>query len=142
MPAVAAHDSRIGCYFPATEIGFKAIMAREFFGGQCICHRLMLHFPFNRPGRETVRLAMPLLVCACDSDTTTPPGPTIKAAHRAPGGELGRSYYGHSNIYHNPQVKTDHVDFLRRVVPESCRTAPAARTPIRGRPAGNRPIVG
>jgi hypothetical protein len=102
----------------------------------------MLHFPFNRAGRKTVRLAMPLLVCACDSDTTAPPGPTIKAAHRAAGGELGRSYYGHSNINHNPQVKTDHVDFLRRVVPESCRTAPAARTPIRGRPAGNRPIVG
>ena len=58
---------------------------------------------------------MPLLLCACDDDTTTPPGPTIKAAHRAPHGELRRYPYGHFDIYNDPQVKTDQIDFLRRV---------------------------
>jgi hypothetical protein len=78
----------------------------------------MLHFPFDRPGRKTVRPAMPLPLCVCDSDTTTPPDPTIKAAHRAPRGELRRYPYGHFNAYHSPRVKTDKVDFLPRVVPE------------------------
>ena len=80
--------------------------------------RLMLGFPFNRPGRKTAQLHMPLLLSVCDSDTTTPPGPTVKAAHRAPRGELRRYPYGHFDIYHDPQVKTDQIDFLRRVFAE------------------------
>ena len=46
----------------------------------------------------------------------TPPSSTIKAAKRAPRGELRRYPYGHFDIYTDPKVKADQIDFLRRVV--------------------------
>jgi hypothetical protein len=59
---------------------------------------------------------MPLLICVCENDTTTPPGSTVKAANRAPRGELHHYPYGHFDIYNDPTVKTDQVNFLQRVV--------------------------
>ena len=68
-----------------------------------------------RPFRYARRLTMPVLFCVCDADATTPPGPSIRAAHDAPRGELLRYPYGHFDIYNDPQVKADQVAFLRRV---------------------------
>jgi hypothetical protein len=59
---------------------------------------------------------MPLLMCVCDTDATTPPAPAVKAAERAPRGELRRYPYGHFDIYHDPQAKADQVAFLQRTV--------------------------
>jgi uncharacterized protein len=59
---------------------------------------------------------MPLLVCVCDTDSTTSAEPAIKAAGRAPHGELKRYSCGHFEIYHDPQAKADQVNFLQRVV--------------------------
>ena len=50
------------------------------------------------------------------ADATTPPAPSIAAARKAPRGELRRYPYGHFAIYHDPRVKADQVEFLRRVV--------------------------
>ncbi len=61
---------------------------------------------------------MPLLVCVCDEDSTTPAQPAIKVAQRAPRGELKTYAYGHFDIYLDPQAKADQVAFLRRVIPE------------------------
>lgn len=96
--------------------GFEAIVPPESLWRNEFAARLMLRFPFYRPGLETARLTMPLLVCVCENDTTTPPASTIKAATRAPRGELRRYPYGHFDIYNDPKVKADQVDFLRRVV--------------------------
>jgi len=77
---------------------------------------MMLTFPFYRPGHKAAKLNMPLLICICDTDATTPIAPALRAAKRAPRAELRRYPYGHFDIYHDPQVKTDQVAFLRRTV--------------------------
>jgi pimeloyl-ACP methyl ester carboxylesterase len=96
--------------------GFEAIVPPESLWRNEFAARLMLRFPFYRPGLKTPRLTMPLLVCVCENDTTTPPGSTIKAAKRAPRGELRRYPYSHFDIYNDPKVKADQVEFLLRVV--------------------------
>jgi pimeloyl-ACP methyl ester carboxylesterase len=96
--------------------GFEAIVPPNSLWRNEFAARLMLRFPFYRPGRKTAHLTMPLLVCVCENDTTTPPSSTIKAANRAPRGELRRYPYGHFDIYTDPAVKADQIDFLRRVI--------------------------
>jgi uncharacterized protein len=59
---------------------------------------------------------MPLQMCVCDEDATTPVAPAVKAAGRAPRGEVRHYPYGHFDIYHDPQVKEDQVAFLQRTV--------------------------
>lgn len=115
-PAVGDPGSVAAMTAADAKPGFKAIVPSDSLWRNEFTARLMLRFPFYRPGRETSGLAMPLLVCVCDSDTTTPPGSTVEAARRAPRGELRRYPYGHFDIYTDPRVKADQVDFLRRVV--------------------------
>lgn len=50
-------------------------------------------------------------------DVVTPAAPAAKAAQRAPRGELRRYTGTHCEPCLDPQVKADHVEFLRRVVP-------------------------
>jgi pimeloyl-ACP methyl ester carboxylesterase len=101
---------------PDAKPGFEAIVPPESLWRNEFAARLMLRFPFYRPGLKTPQLTMPLLVCVCENDATTPPASTIKAAERAPRGEVRRYPYGHFDIYNDPQVKADQVDFLRRTV--------------------------
>jgi uncharacterized protein len=101
---------------PDAKPGIEAIVPANSLWRNEFAARLMLRFSFYRPGRKAARLTMPLLVCVCENDTTTPPASTIKAAQRAPRGELRRYPYGHFDIYNDPKVKADQVNFLRRVV--------------------------
>ena len=78
--------------------------------------RLILKLGFYRPGRKASRLAMPLLMCVCDQDATTPMPPAVKAAERASRAEVRHHPYGHFDIFHDPQVKADQVAFLQRTV--------------------------
>ena len=58
----------------------------------------------------------PLLVLACDQDRTALPGPAIRAARRAPRGELIRLPGGHYAPFleqHERAVEAQ-LDFLRR----------------------------
>lgn len=96
--------------------GFTAIIPPESLWRNEVSARLMLRLPFFRPVRLAGRLAMPVLFCVCETDTTTPPGSTVTAARRAPRGELRRYPYGHFAIYTDPQVKADQVEFLKRVL--------------------------
>jgi pimeloyl-ACP methyl ester carboxylesterase len=115
-PAVGEPGTLAAMTEPDAKPGFEAIVPPESLWRNEFAARLMLRFPFYRPGLKTPQLTMPLLVCVCENDTTTPPGSTIKAAEKAPRGELRRYPYGHFDIYNDPQVKADQVDFLRRVV--------------------------
>ncbi len=117
VPVVGAPGTVAAMTSPGADAGFKAIVGPESLWHNTFAARLMLRFPFYRPGRKTSEIRMPLLVCVCETDTTTPPGSTIKAAHRAPRGELRRYPYDHFDIYHDPRVKADQIDFLRRAVP-------------------------
>lgn len=116
VPAVGEPGSMAAMTAADARPGFEAIVPPESLWRNEFAARLMLRFPFYRPGRKTTKLTVPLLVCVCDSDTTTPPRSTIKAAQRAPRGELRHYPYGHFDIYTDPRVKADQVDFLRRVV--------------------------
>jgi len=117
-PAVGEPGTLAAMTEPDAKPGFDAIVPPESLWRNEFAARLMLRFPFYRPGLKAPQLKMPLLVCVCEKDTTTPPASTIKAAERAPRGELRRYPYGHFDIYTDPKVKADQVDFLRRVVAE------------------------
>lgn len=115
-PAVGAPGTLAAMTEPDAKPGFDALVPPNSLWRNEFAARLMLRFPFYRPGPTTARLAMPLLVCVCENDTTTPPSPTIRAAHRAPRGELRRYAYGHFDIYSDPKARRDQVEFLKRVV--------------------------
>ena len=116
VPAVGEPGTFATMTQPDAKPGFEAIVPPESLWHNEFAARLMLRFPFYRPGLKTAQLKMPLLVCVCEKDTITPPASTIKAAERAPRGELLRYPYGHFAIYDDPKVKADQVDFLQRVV--------------------------
>lgn len=96
--------------------GFEAIVGGNTLWRNEVAARIMFAVAGYRPVRYASRLAMPVLFCVCDDDTTTPPGPSVQAARDAPRGELRRYPYGHFAIYNDPQVKCDQVEFLTRVV--------------------------
>lgn len=119
LPAVGDPGEVAAMTSPDAKPGLEAIRGPNSLWRNELTARLMLRFPFYRPGTKTARLAMPVMICVCDDDKVTPPGPTVRAAQRAPRGELRRYPYGHFDIYHDPQVKTDQVAFLRRVLADA-----------------------
>ncbi|MCW1958546.1 MAG: alpha/beta fold hydrolase [Mycobacterium sp.] len=109
--------------------GFLRMIPPESLWRNEIAARVMFTLPLFRPVAVAGRLTMPVLFCVCDSDETTPPSSTVKAAGRAPRGELRRYPYGHFAIYSDPQVKADQVAFLKRVLAEPDRRSPNAIRP-------------
>ncbi len=57
---------------------------------QTIAARTALRFTLYRPGRVASRIQPPLLVMVCDRDQTSLVEPSVKAANRAPRGEIVR----------------------------------------------------
>ncbi|MCO5972307.1 alpha/beta fold hydrolase [Actinoallomurus soli] len=55
---------------------------------QVVAARSALRITLYRPGRHAPRVRCPLLVVVCEQDQTAPPGPAVRAARRAPRGEL------------------------------------------------------
>lgn len=75
-----------------------------------------LRVGFYRPGRHARRVSCPLLVLAYDDDGAAVPGPAIRAARRAPHGELARLPGGHYEAFldgHEQAVDLE-LAFLRR----------------------------
>jgi pimeloyl-ACP methyl ester carboxylesterase len=82
-----------------------------------VAARIGLRVGFYRPFRRAARIACPWLVCVADDDAVTPPQPAIKAAMRAPRGELRRYASGHFDIFRGELLEralADQVDFLAR----------------------------
>lgn len=105
---------------PASEAGWRAVVG----GGEDsrwrdrVSARWLLGMPF-RPGRRARRLHCPWLVCVGGADQVARPGPAIRAARRAPYGEL-KIYPGvdHFDIYSGPayeQLVADQLEFLKRL---------------------------
>lgn len=115
LPAVGDPGDVAAMTSPDAKPGFEAIVTPNSLWRNEFTARTMFGLSFYRPGRATPRLRMPLLVCVCDRDVVTPPGPTIKTAQRAPRGELRRYPYGHFEIYQDPQAKADQIAFLQRI---------------------------
>lgn len=116
MPAVGEPGSFAVMTAPDAMAGFAAIAGPQSHWRNEVAARIMLDVAGYRPVRHARELSMPVLFCVCDEDITTPPGPTIAAADRAPHGELRRYPYGHFDIYLDPQAKTDQVEFLKRTL--------------------------
>ena len=83
---------------------------------QEVAARSALRVGFYRPVRYASRVRCPLLVLACDDDGVAPPGPAVRAAQRAPRGELVRLPGGHYKPFmdgHDQAVEVQ-LSFLRR----------------------------
>ena len=132
LPAVGAPGTLAVMTAPDAEPGFRAIDPPGSTRVNRVAARVMLTVGAYRPYAKFGRLRMPVLVQTCDGDTTTPPGPAVRAAERSPNAELVRYPIGHFEIYVEPQFErtvADQLEFLTR----NLLPTPAAPT---SRPAG------
>ena len=100
---------------------------------QAAAARSALSLSFYRPGRQAARVRCPLLVVVCDSDQSALAEPAVRAAQRAPRGELFRIPGGHYEPFlggHEKVVEAE-LAFLRRHL----LNTPAAETAV---PSGAR----
>ena len=116
IPAVGAPGTFAAMTAPEAEPGFRALVQPGSAWRNEIAARVMLHLGTYRPAAKAAKIKCPLLVCVCDSDQTTPPGPAEKAAQRAPHGRAIHYPYGHFDIYTDPQARADQVAFLKEVL--------------------------
>jgi fermentation-respiration switch protein FrsA (DUF1100 family) len=114
MPAVGAPGTFAVMTAPEAEPGFAAIVEEGSLWQNRVTARVMLTIATYRPVTKAAKLAMPLLVCVCDADETTPPEGAVTMAERAPKGELKHYPYGHFAIYHDETARVDQVEFLTR----------------------------
>jgi uncharacterized protein len=83
-----------------------------------ITARSLLEIVTSRPVRRAGMARCPLLLVVAQHDSAAPTAPALRAATRAPGGELYRSRGGHYDVYaggldHDAVLRVE-VDFLRR----------------------------
>ncbi|MGW1742913.1 alpha/beta hydrolase [Nocardia sp. NPDC001965] len=75
-----------------------------------ITARSVLDISVHRPVRTASRVRCPLLMVVAETDSVAPTTPALKAAMRAPRGELYRSRGGHYDVY---EGGLDHQNVLR-----------------------------
>lgn len=126
IPAVAPPGQYAAMSAPEADSGFRSIVPPNSKWQNLFTARVMLRLGLERPDAGVGKLQMPLLICACSKDQTTPPGPAAKAAERAPKGELKIYPLGHFEIYSHDQAKADQVEFLTRHLPGTKAPASAA----------------
>ena len=98
-----------------------------------VAARLLLKLARHRPARRAARVSCPLLVQIAEAETLLRNGPAIRAAGRAPHGELLR-YPGadHCDVYLSPLFETvveDQIAFLRRNLAGDPATLASSATP-------------
>ncbi|WP_232541813.1 alpha/beta hydrolase [Nocardia bovistercoris] len=134
LPAVGQPHEAAFINAPHSERGWRHVVAigEDSRWRDRVSARWLLGRPF-RPVRAARTLHCPWLVCVGGADRVAAPGPAIRAARRAPHGEL-RVYPGvdHFHIYDGPEheaVITDEIEFLRRHVgdPATRESRAAAR---------------
>jgi len=82
-----------------------------------VAARVFLSLAGYSPCRKAPRLKVPWLVQVALKDRTTPPGPAMKAARKAPLGELVAYPVGHFDVYVEPgfhRTVGDQLRFLKR----------------------------
>lgn len=99
--------------------GDRALHAADHPGWQQkIAAGSVLRMAFYRPGRGTSLVRCPLLVLVCDQDQSTPAGPAVRAARRAPHAEIVRMPGSHYEPFldgHEGAFQAQ-LSFLRRNV--------------------------
>jgi pimeloyl-ACP methyl ester carboxylesterase len=117
IPAVGPPGSFAVMTAPEAQPGFDRMVAPDSPWRNEVAARVMLRVGLYRPVRSAARVACPLLVCVCDDDATTPPGPALKMAELAPQGELVRYPIGHFDVYFDDgfeRAVSDQTSFLER----------------------------
>lgn len=95
--------------------GYQALMPK---GTQFVNHvaaRVIPEIGTYRPGRLAAKVTCPILFCVSNTDTVTPPEPTVAFARRAPQGEIKRYDAGHFAFYMGAafeQLVSDQTRFL------------------------------
>jgi fermentation-respiration switch protein FrsA (DUF1100 family) len=99
---------------------------------QQVAARSALRLAWYSPGRAARRVRCPLLVLVCDQDQSALAGPAVRAAKRAPQGELVRLPGGHYHPFlagHEASVEAE-LDFLRRhLLPQAATQDRRAHAP-------------
>ena len=117
IPAAGAPGTYAVMTAPEAEPGFAAIAAPGGRWENGVAARLMLTMTLYRPTTSAGRVTAPLLVCVCDEDETTPPGPAVRMGEKAPRGEVVHYPVGHFDIYVGEAFEravADQTAFLRR----------------------------
>jgi dienelactone hydrolase len=99
--------------------GYFALVPEGMERDNRVAGRIGIDILFERPGKRIKDLKGPALVCACETDTVAPYGPTAKYAKEAPMVELKSYPFGHFDIYLGEpfeQASADQVAFLKRVL--------------------------
>lgn len=99
------------------ETGYARLVPPETNWQNRYTARLNLRTAGYRPVCRADRIASPLLVCVCDGDEVTPPGPAAKAAARAPRGAALHYDGGHFDIHFGDVYErsvADQTAFLER----------------------------
>ncbi len=119
LPAVGPPQEAAFINAPGGEAGWRHVVAigEDSRWRNRVSARWLLGRPY-RPARFAAGLHCPWLVCVGEADRVAKPGPAIKAARRAPLGEL-RTYprVDHFDVYDGPEheaIVSDQLDFLRR----------------------------
>jgi dienelactone hydrolase len=102
---------------PDAEPGYRALFEPGDEFRNEVPARIGLRIGLYRPIRHARRITCPWLVCVADGDMVTPPQPALKAAARAPLGEVRRYGVGHFDIYVGEtfeRVVADQLAFLER----------------------------
>jgi uncharacterized protein len=103
---------------------------------QEIAARSAIRVAYYRPARVAPKVNAPLLVLAYDDDGVTPPGPAVRAAQRAPRGEVVQLPGGHYEAFMGGYERALDVllPFLRRHLVDAFENTTAATGP-EARPA-------
>jgi fermentation-respiration switch protein FrsA (DUF1100 family) len=99
LPAVGAPGDRAAMTAAEAQPGFGAMTGPNSTWVNRYSARVGLHLSGYRPYTQLSRTRCPVLVMVGERDQTTPPGPAIRAAERAPNAELIRYPIGHFDIY-------------------------------------------
>ncbi len=113
---------------PEAEPGFASIVGSGSRWENAVGARIMLFVGAWRPVVKARAVTAPLLVCVCDRDETTPPGPAVQMALNAPRGEVVHYPIGHFDIYTGTDFEravSDQLAFLQRVLVPAGVGAPA-----------------
>jgi uncharacterized protein len=104
---------------PDAKPGYLALFPPGYDWPNRFLPRGTMTLPLQRPHAKAKRVTCPLLVQAMTDDVVTPPGPSRRAAERAPRGELIEYPGGHFDIYVGEAFERavgDQIEFLERAL--------------------------
>jgi pimeloyl-ACP methyl ester carboxylesterase len=112
---------------PGVVEGVKKLYPPGFEADERVAARIFLSVGLYSPGRLAKRLDVPWLVQVAANDLTTPVKPAVKAAKKAPRGELMVYPCGHFDVYVDPlfqQTVGDQIRFLKKHLHDEPHPAP------------------